>query len=648
MKNNSAADYAAYILLRTAGPLVRLFHPVAAFQIGRLIGEIVCAFDVRHRSRAYANLKTAFGGRRTPLQLRRLTLECYRRFGQNLIEVFMIPKIDERYAKKYVTIEGLQNLREAFDRGKGVIFVSVHEGSWELSNILASYLHIPFSMFVRELNMPRVNGLLNGYRRAKGCRIIRREDQTRELIRLIRANESCGMTVDQGGRHGIGVRFFNKDASMSAGAVRLALKYDAALVPVFSTRINGPYIKVMIEPAVRLTRTGDGDADIRENLQDLVWIFQKYLYRYPQEYLWYYRIWKYSLSRDIVILSDEKTGHLRQSQALARLVGEYLKEKGFEARVHEIPVRVKNAAYRMLLAAGGMSACRFFCQGCMACLRRALTQESYSRLTEVRGDVIISCGSSLAAVNRITAIENQAKSIVIMKPGRMPPGLFDLAVIARHDDPPSGRNIVVTRGALNLIDRRYLSEQGQKLMEHIGKPSLPAPVIGLLLGGDAKRFRLTGALVRAVAEQVSAAGSRLNGTLLVSTSRRTPAEAQALIKEVFGQNTRCSFLVIANERNFDFSVGGILDRSDVVVISPESISMVSEAASSGKYVVVFDAPGLSRKHRAMLADFEREGFVRRADPGGLTRVISDIWRAQPARSCLDNSGQVIEGLRKIL
>jgi len=174
-----------------------------------------------------------------------------------------------RGTQKYITIEGLQNILDAFKRGKGVFFVGIHEGSWELSNMLAASVNIPFSMFVRDLKMPRVNALLNNYRKAKEYRIIRREDQKRELIRLIRANESCGITIDQGGKNGIRVLFFNKDASMAAGAVRLALKYDTTLLPAFTLRINGPYIKLIIEPAFRLIRTGDDDADIKANLQEL-------------------------------------------------------------------------------------------------------------------------------------------------------------------------------------------------------------------------------------------------------------------------------------------------------------------------------------------------------------------------------------------
>jgi len=514
--------------------------------------------------------------------------------------------------------------------------------------MLAASVNIPFSMFVRDLKMPRVNALLNNYRKAKEYRIIRREDQKRELIRLIRANESCGITIDQGGKNGIRVLFFNKDASMAAGAVRLALKYDTTLLPAFTLRINGPYIKLIIEPAFRLIRTGDDDADIKANLQELARLFEKYLHLYPQEYLWYYRVWKYSSMRDIVILSDAKAGHLRQSQALARFICSYLKDKGFDARVHELEVRMKGVASRALLYPSGIFSSNFTCQGCLACLRQALTADSYSRVAKARADIVISCGSSLAAVNRIITIENQAKSIVIMKPGHMPLGLFDLAIIARHDNPRPAPNVIVTEGALNLIGQSYLAEQGQKLRQHIGLSSLIKPVIGVLFGGDAKGFHLSSQQVQIVCTQLKDAAHMLKGSILVSTSRRTSVEAATIVKRLLGQDSRCRFLVIANERNFDFSVGGILDASDIVVISPESISMISEAASAGAYVVVFDAPGLSRKHKAVLSDFEKKGYIRSAAPEELTNVILQIWRSKPPRCRLDNSGLLLEGLRKIL
>ena len=45
-------------------------------------------------------------------------------------------------------------------------------------------------------------------------------------------------------------------------------------------------------------------------------LLEGYIRKFPQEYFWFYKIWKYSPFRKIVVLSDGKAGHLRQAQAV--------------------------------------------------------------------------------------------------------------------------------------------------------------------------------------------------------------------------------------------------------------------------------------------------------------------------------------------
>jgi len=51
-------------------------------------------------------------------------------------------------------------------------------------------------------------------------------------------------------------------------------------------------------------------------------ILERYIRKYPHEYFWFYKIWKYSNLKPVVILSDGKTGHIRQSQAALKLINE--------------------------------------------------------------------------------------------------------------------------------------------------------------------------------------------------------------------------------------------------------------------------------------------------------------------------------------
>ncbi len=641
MRKALLTDYLGYITLKALGPFFRILPPALSLFLGRRIGELVYLLDLRHRAIAYSNIRTALGDKIPPCRLSRITREFYRNFGQNIVEVFFIPVINKAYIKKYITFDGLEYIEEAFKQGKGIIFAAVHAGTWELSNIISANLGIPFSLFVRDQRYPRLERLLNSYRSERGCRFIQRENQLREIIRVLKNNESIGMTLDQGGKTGELVNFFGKEASMASGAVRLALKYGAPIIPIFYNRIRGPYIKTIIAPPYNVKKGVDSANDIRNNLQELVHVFEKFILRYPQEYLWTYKAWKYGRARRILILSDLKAGHLRQSEAAARAIENIYLKKGIRAETGATEVKFKSGFSKLVFMAGSVLSGKYNCQGCLGCFTMFLDKETRRSLSAARPDIIISCGFSLSAINFILSRENNAKSICIMRPGILSTRRFDAVIIPRHDNPPRRKNIAVTEGALNVIDEPYLRSQSQALLA-AGDVRLEAGelYLGLLLGGDTKNFSLEPETVKAVVAQLKEAAAGLNAYLLVTSSRRTPAAVERLLKDELENYQRCRLLVIANENNPPYAVGGILGLSKLVVVSPESISMVSEAASSGRPVLVFKSR-VDRRHSAFLGNLANKGYIHLVEAARISSTMRGLW-AQPSGNAVLNDRQRLE------
>ncbi len=604
-------------------------------------------FDRKHKAIAYANIKTAFCAKLSPQELSRLTKEFYKSFGQNLIEIFLIPLVDEAYINKYIILEGKEHIFEGFKKGKGVILLVVHAGSWEFSNVICANLGFVFNLFVRDQKYPRLNRLLNLYRAQKGCKLVQRNNQTRELVRALESNQAIGLTADQGGKAGTAVKFFSKYASMPSGAIRLALKYDAAIVPAFYTRVNGPYIKVFIEPPMEIKRTANPEQDINDNLQALVRVFEKYISKYPREYLWTYKIWKYTTEQNILILSDGKTGHLRQSEAIFGIVRDCLKDKQISVNVNMVEIKFKNKFSRALLTVSSLLAGKYCCQGCSWCLRAFLEDDVYRKLTSIKPDIVISAGASVAPVNYVISRENLAKSITIMRPPLLNIKRFNLAVMSLHDRPPKRKNIVAIEGALNLINDDYLKAQGNSLKERGVKINKDL-VLGVLMGGDTKDFLLSDSLMREISGQIKTSLEKLDAEVLVTTSRRTPLAAERLLKEEFLNYQRCKLLVIANEKNIPEAVGGILALSEIIITSPESISMISEAVNSAKYVLVFNSPKLSNKRRRFLNYFAKNKYIYLVDPDNLSGKIEEIRLNRPVIHALKDNLLVTEAIKKIL
>jgi lauroyl/myristoyl acyltransferase/mitochondrial fission protein ELM1 len=647
MNSDSIIDYTSFILFRAVGFFIRCLPCELTLLLGKRLGDLLYYFDVKHKAIAYSNIKTALGDKLPPSKLSQVTRKFYQAFGQTLMEVFIFPLVDKRYLDKYITFEGLDNITSGFKKGKGVILAVLHEGSWEMSNIISANLGYPFNILIRDQpRFQRLNRLLNSYRSQKGTKLIQTQSQTKNLIAALKKNEAVAMTVDQGASDGVLVKFFGRDASMSTGAVRLSLKYGAAIIPVFSTRLKGPYLKFIIEPPFEIKESGDVEKDVQENLQRLIAIYERQIAIYPQEYLWTYKIWKYTTEKNILILSDGKTGHLRQAQGAAKIVSNYLKGKDIKVNTETIEVKFKNRFSRIALTLSSCFSGKYYCQGCLWCLKKFLQEDIYNSLVKIKPDIIISCGSSLAPVNFVVARENLAKSIVIMRPSILSTKRFDLVIISRHDRPLKRKNLALTAGALNLVDDDYLNSMGALL-----KPRVQLSkrfILGLLLGGDAKDFKLSVDAAKKAVIQIKETLEKLDGQVLITTSRRTPAEVERLVKEEFLNYPRCKLLVIANEKNIPEAVGGILALSEVVVVSPESVSMISEAINSKKYVLVFKEAGLNPKHERFLAHFAQNKYIYLVDPADLDERISDIWRNKPQVHTPEDNLLVTEAIGKVL
>lgn len=643
-------DYCGYILLKGLGPILRKLPLLLVLFLGRRLGDLLYVIDPKHRAIAYANLKVAFGKEMSASQLSKLAKASYRAFGQNFIEIFLIPKIDKKYVNKYVLQHGFESIQSGLERGKGVILLGVHAGNWEFANSICSALGVGFMMFVRGQRFPRMNKLLNSYRMQKGMEVIDRDNGARSLVRALKDNKIIGMTMDQGGRDGLGVDFFGKEASVASGAVKLALRYDAALVLGFPTRIKGPYVRAFFEPNALLKRSGDFEKDLRDNLQTIIKRFENYIRQYPQEYFWRYRIWKYSKTKEILILADEKTGHFRQAQAAADIVVKDLALKGMEAKIHTADVRYRSKFAKIALAAGACFGGKYQCQGCALCLKRCLTKDSYDSLVVLNPDIVISAGASLAPVNYVISRQNMAKSVCILRPGFLGTAKFDLVTMPKHDNPPRRKNIVVTSGALNMIDEEYVKTQSEKLFMSLRADELKSSgqFIGLLIGGDAKDFHLQKESVAEVIRQVKSAVQELDIGTLVTTSRRTPKEIDLLIKEEMLNYSRCQLCVIANEKNIPEAIAGILGKADIIIVSGESISMVSEAASSGKYVLVFGSGAVRPKHRRFLQGLAANRYIYIVDEKNLASTIKRILFDKPGVRVLNDREPVAKALGRVL
>ncbi|MCX5716143.1 MAG: ELM1/GtrOC1 family putative glycosyltransferase [Candidatus Omnitrophica bacterium] len=595
-------DYLGYILVRSFSFVFCLLPLRGSLFIGRLIGRIVYLGGKKRRMIAYTNLKAAFAAEKSPSEIRAITKSVYKNLGMIFVEVLRFPVINKQYIKKHISLHGLEMLKVARSNNKGVIVLTAHFGNWELMSLIGGFLGYPVSVLAREQKHTKLNDLLNEYREMAGCRVIKKGIPTRNLFKALKANEFIGILSDQdAGRLGTFVDFFGRPTSSHNGTFAIAEKTGALVIPAFIVREGRTHHKIDVLNPV-------------ENIQDFSTVLESYARQYPEQWLWVHKRWKSTPLRKILVLNDRKPGHLNQSLAVAEIIQKYRIDKGYDARhttYEVVDVKYKNDLSKLLLGACSRfsSSC---CQGCLACLRRCLTRESYKALTAVYADIVISSGSSLAPVNVFMARELNAKNVVIMRPNLAPLKKFKLAIIPKHDSPRPRKNVLITTGAPNRISEELLRKEADSLSSRI---KITKPLrLGLLIGGDNADYAMDVGAVKNIISRIKALSKKTDFEILATTSRRTPKDVETLLKEELGPLPNCRLLVIANEKNPQGTVPAILGSSNVVLVSGESISMISEAASSGRQVLVFNlkkkkGSGVLR-HERMTAELSRAGLIK--------------------------------------
>jgi Kdo2-lipid IVA lauroyltransferase/acyltransferase len=273
---------------------MRLLPRTMARTIGAGIGAIAFRSLGRLRRVGIRNLELAFPQMTAPDREAILRSE-YRNLGFLLAEFCKMPDYTPATASRFIRYEGLENYLEAQKRGKGVLVLTGHLGAWELSSFYHSLMGMPMGMVIRRLDNPLVDAFVNRIRCLHGNRVIHKDDFARGLIASMRAGETVGILMDTNMTppQGVFVPFFGVEACTASGMARIAAKTGAAVVPGFLLwEQNEQRYVLHFGEELPVIRTGDAEQDALANTASFTAAIERYIRRYPEQWLWLHRRWK--------------------------------------------------------------------------------------------------------------------------------------------------------------------------------------------------------------------------------------------------------------------------------------------------------------------------------------------------------------------
>jgi mitochondrial fission protein ELM1 len=308
-------------------------------------------------------------------------------------------------------------------------------------------------------------------------------------------------------------------------------------------------------------------------------------------------------------ISDGASGNARQADALAEALG-------VATRVLRVRVRESWAALAPRLTFGA---------------RNAIRDDEGRALDPPWPDLAIGCGRRAALATRLlrTWSAGRCFTVQILDP-RIDTGAFDVVITPQHDR-VQGANVIRSIGALNPVDARWLA-QGRAHFSEFAR--FAAPRTAVLIGATNSAQRLDAAYFDALLERLAAWHAVDGGSDLVSASRRTPDDLAAHLRRAFA-NFPGTFW--SGDGDGENPYAGFLAFAERIVVTPDSVNMVSEACATGKPVYTFAPRPIAGKLAAFHRELRSSGHLRLIDdtaqrpqppPLAETAAIAELVRAR--------------------
>lgn len=205
-------------------------------------------------------------------------------------------------------------------------------------------------------------------------------------------------------------------------------------------------------------------------------------------------------------------------------------------------------------------------------------------------DLVIAAGRRSAPPALWLKQRSGAKLVHVMRPG-ISPEKFDLLVLPKHDRPKPAPNVLEIIGAPHRVTPEKLVAEYNDAQQYRSYAPFPTPRVALLVGGPVRGVGLDPDEARALARKVAA----MAGTVLATTSRRTGPLATEAVSAGLAEVSR-----VFHRYGDPFNPYiRFLANADAVVVTGDSISMISEAAMTGVPLYIADLKNASGpRHRA--------------------------------------------------
>jgi phosphatidylinositol dimannoside acyltransferase len=250
-------------------------------------GDVLFLFSTKRRQIVGTNIRRTKDQSENSRKIKLKVRHVFRNAAKNYLDLMKMSQVNFGKLDNRVKIEGLHHLTRAVNDGKGVIIATAHLGNFEFGAHVIASRGVDMMILVEAFDKAPLLRKIVALRRGKGVRILSvGPSGMKEGLRTLRRGGTVTIVCDrdlQGS--GMKIPFLGQETSFPVGVVDLALRTGAAVVPIFSLRKPHNRTSIFVEPPLKISQNENRDQALKANLARLVATLEKYIRKYPEQWV---------------------------------------------------------------------------------------------------------------------------------------------------------------------------------------------------------------------------------------------------------------------------------------------------------------------------------------------------------------------------
>jgi len=247
--------------------------------------------NFEHKKYAFANLDFVYKNRLTNKEKKQIVKDTYKTLVYNLYDFIQNQTLNLDGFEEKITPINDKVLKDAIKQNRKIILITAHYSNWEYGNTWIPLKYKATTMVGRPMNNKYFNDELNKTRTKNNTIMLKKQDAARGLVKALKDNRIVGLVIDQHNGKGIEVELFGKKVLQSDSSSKLAVKFDAIIIPLFFNRTSfGKYEAIFYDGIEAKDYIGENQ--IKDLTQAQANIISNHIFKNPNQWFWQHKRFK--------------------------------------------------------------------------------------------------------------------------------------------------------------------------------------------------------------------------------------------------------------------------------------------------------------------------------------------------------------------